>query len=384
MDARFGADVTSQLEAAGALAGLRVIDLTRVLAGPYCTQILADHGADVLKIEPPQGDETRNWGPPFVGGESSAYFEGVNRNKRGMVLDLASEGGRAQLSELLVEADVLIDNFKPGTLANWGFGRQQLSERFPSLVQCSISGFGADGPLGGLPGYDAAIQAISGLMSLNGAAGGEPVRIGIPVVDLTTGLNAALGIMLALQERRSSGRGQFVDIALYDCALSLLHPQGANFLFSGLEPQRTGSAHPNIAPYDSFDTGNGQIFLAVGNDRQFRGLCEILGLNGLAEDKRFVCNRSRVSNREALREILEDAFRKDDAVTIAEKLIRHSVPCSPVLSVAQALAHPHSAHREMIIERGGYRGIGSPIKFSRSTTKLQRVPPTGPSRRGGG
>lgn len=384
MDARFGADATSRLEAAGALAGLRVIDLTRVLAGPYCTQILADHGADVLKIEPPQGDETRGWGPPFVGIESSAYFEGVNRNKRGMVLDLASEAGCAQLSELLVGADVLIDNFKPGTLAKWGFGRHQLSERFPSLVQCSISGFGADGPLGGLPGYDAAIQAISGLMSLNGAADGEPVRIGIPVVDLTTGLNAALGIMLALQERRSSGRGQFVDIALYDCALSLLHPQGANFLFSGLEPRRTGSAHPNIAPYDSFETGNGQIFLAVGNDRQFKVLCATLGLDALAEDERFGSNRSRVANREALRRILEDAFRNDDAVAIADKLMRRSVPCSPVLSIPQALAHPHSAHREMIIEKGGYRGIGSPIKLSRSKTGLRRTPPAGPPRRAGG
>jgi len=384
MDARPRADTSSQLEAAGALAGLRVIDLTRVLAGPYCTQILADHGADVLKVEPPQGDETRGWGPPFIGAGSSAYFEGINRNKRGIVLDLASEGGRARLSELLADADVLIDNFKPGTLTNWGFGRPHLSERFPRLVQCSISGFGEDGPLGGLPGYDAAIQALSGLMSLNGAADGEPVRIGIPVVDLTTGLNAALGIMLALQERQHSGRGQFVDITLYDCALSLLHPQGANFLFSGLEPRRTGSAHPNIAPYESFDTANGQIFLAVGNDRQFKALCATLGLDDLAEDERFASNRNRVANRDALRQVLEGAFRNDDAVAIADKLMRRSVPCSPVLSVAQALAHPHSAHREMIIEKGDYRGIGSPIKLSRSKTGLQRMPPAGPPRRGAG
>ncbi|RMF04601.1 MAG: CoA transferase, partial [Alphaproteobacteria bacterium] len=219
--------MTQEETAHGALSGLKVIDLTRVLAGPFCTQILADHGADVLKVESPEGDETRRWGPPFVG-DASAYFMNVNRNKRGIILNLREQEGRDALAGLLEGADVLVENFKPGTLDKWGFGRNALEQRYPRLVHCCISGFGETGPYGGMPGYDAAIQAMSGLMSINGEPDGPPLRIGAPVVDMVTGLNAAIGILMALHERSSSGKGQYVDAALFDGALSILHPYSAN------------------------------------------------------------------------------------------------------------------------------------------------------------
>src|SRR5450631_2932030 len=220
-----------EFQSSGALSGLRVVDLSRVLGGPFCTQILGDYGAEVIKVEPPQGDDTRAWGPPFAG-DTAAYFVGVNRNKRGIVLDLNQEAGRDALLRLLEPADVLVENFKVGTLERWGIGQQDLAQRFPRLIHCRISGFGADGPLGGLPGYDAVIQAMSGLMSINGNPDGPPTRIGVPVVDLATGLYAVIGILLALHERMTSGRGQFVDTALFDCGVSLLHPHLANFLAS--------------------------------------------------------------------------------------------------------------------------------------------------------
>ncbi len=284
--------------APGALAGLTVIDLSRVLGGPYCTQILADHGADVLKVEPPQGDETRAWGPPFRHG-ASAYFAGVNRNKRGLVLDLKQPAARDTLLGLLEGADVLVENFKTGTLEGWGLG--DLTARFPRLIHCRVTGFGSDGPLGGLPGYDAAVQALTGLMSINGAADGEPVRLGVPAVDMTSGLNAAIGILLALSERARSGRGQFVDITLFDCALSILHPHAANWLGGGAQPGRSGNAHPNISPYETLPTGAGELFLAVGNDGQFAKFCAMLG-SDLAADPRFATNPARVEHRVALRE----------------------------------------------------------------------------------
>src|SRR5690606_14942050 len=261
--------------------------------GPYCTQILGDHGAEVFKIEPPFGDETRGWGPPFRE-ETASYFVGVNRNKLGLTLDLSRPEGQARLRALLADADVLVENFKPGTLEKWGLGYAQLNEAFPSLVHCRISGFGGDGPMGGLPGYDACAQALCGLMSVNGHADGDATRVGLPVVDMVTGMNAALGIMMALHERSTSGRGQFLDISLFDCAISLLHPHAANFFMGGQLPTRTGNAHPNIAPYETFPTKIGDIFLAVGNNRQFEALCRKLGRDTLARDHRYLENRDRV------------------------------------------------------------------------------------------
>ena len=359
---------------AGALAGCRVIDLSRVLGGPYCTQLLADHGADVIKIEPPGGDETRGWGPPFLG-ETASYFIGVNRNKRGMALDLSQPAGQELLRRLLADADVLVENFKPGTLEKWGLGYDTLSAAFPRLIHCRVSGFGADGPLGGLPGYDACAQAMCGLMSVNGDAGGEATRVGLPVVDMVTGLNAAVAVLLALNERTRSGLGQFLDITLYDCAVSLLHPHAANYFYSGAVPGRTGNAHPNIAPYETLPTRSGPIFLAVGNNRQFAALARALGAPGLADDARFASNASRLQHREALRNELAARLAGHDAAALAEQLLRQGVPAAAVQNVEDVLHHPHTRHRGMVLEHGNYRGVGSPIKLSRTPATLRRPPP---------
>lgn len=359
----------------GALQGIRVIDLSRVLGGPYCGQILGDHGADVLKIEPPQGDETRTWGPPFEQGGVASYYMGLNRNKRGLRLDLASEAGREQLLTLLEGADVLLENFKTGTLERWGIGYEVLSQRFPMLVHCRVSGYGADGPLGGLPGYDAAIQALTGIMSVNGETGGEPLRVGIPVVDMVTGLNAAIGVLLALNERQRSGRGQFVEAALFDCGLSLLHPHAANLFGGAATPARTGNAHPNIYPYDAFPTRGAPIFIAVGNDGQFRKLCEQLGAPALATQAAYASAGARSSNRARLREELVALLAQVDGASFVEALSAVGVPCAPILDVAQALAHPHAAHRSMLVQLGGYRGMASPIKLSRTPASYRLAPP---------
>ncbi|MYN12691.1 CoA transferase [Pusillimonas sp. TS35] len=361
-------------ETHGALHGCKVVDLSRVLGGPYCTQILADHGAEVLKIEPPAGDETRGWGPPFLNGTAS-YFLGVNRNKYGLSVDLSQPDGQAFLKALLTDADVLVENFKPGTLEKWGLGPDVLREAFPRLVHCRISGFGADGPLGGLPGYDACAQAMCGLMSVNGEADGPPTRVGLPVVDMVTGLNAAVAILMAINERQRSGLGQFLDITLFDCAISLLHPHAANYFLSGKVPGRTGNAHPNIAPYESFATRVGEIFLAVGNNRQFALLAQVLGQPGLSQDVRFLDNADRLANRPALREALGALLAGHDAAELAQALLRKGVPAAPILNVEELLQHPHTQHRGMVLESGEYRAIGSPIKLSRTPATLRHLPP---------
>lgn len=359
----------------GALAGIRVIDLSRILGGPYCGQILGDHGADVLKVEPPQGDDTRTWGPPFKDGVAS-YYHGLNRNKLGMRLDLADTAGREVLMGLLEGADVLIENFKTGTMERWGLSYDTLAQRFPRLVHCRVSGFGADGPLGGLAGYDAAVQAMTGLMSVNGEVGGDALRVGLPIVDMVTGLNAALGVLLALQERERSGRGQFIESSLYDNGLSLLHPHAANWFMNGKTPGRTGNAHPNIYPYDAFNTRTVPVFLAVGNDRQFRLMCDLLKADHLSNEACYTTAGGRSLNRVALRAQLEALFSPLDGNTLAQDLMDVGVPCAPVLSVEDALQHPHTAHRGMVVKMGdGYTGIGSPIKLSRTPASYRHPPP---------
>ena len=360
--------------ATGALAGIKVLDLSRILGGPLCGQVLGDHGADVLKVEPPQGDDTRTWGPPFRDGVAS-YYMGLNRNKRVCRLDLAEPSDREALLSLIGQADVLLENFKTGTMERWGIGYEALAERFPRLVYCRVSGFGADGPLGGLPGYDAAIQALGGIMSVNGEAGGEPLRVGLPVVDMVTGLNAVIGILLALQDRHRSGRGQFVEAALYDSGISLLHPHAANWFMDGRVSQRTGNAHPNIYPYDSLRTATEPVFVAVGNDRQFAAFCDCAGLDGLAQDPRFATAGARSRHRAELKPLMEDALAGTTAADLVERLMARGVPAAPVLPVDAALSAPHTRHRGMVVEMaGGYTGVGSPVKLSRTPANY-RFPP---------
>jgi crotonobetainyl-CoA:carnitine CoA-transferase CaiB-like acyl-CoA transferase len=362
--------------APGALAGIRVLDLSRILGGPYCGQILGDHGADVLKVEPPGGDDTRTWGPPFRDGVAS-YYHGLNRNKRVQHLDLTTPEDREKLLALVAEADVLVENFKTGTMERWGIGYEQLRERFPRLIWCRVSGFGADGPLGALPGYDAAVQAMTGLMSVNGEAGGDPLRVGLPVVDMVTGLNAVIGVLLALQERHRSGQGQFVEAALYDAGISLLHPHAANWFMDGRVPGRTGNAHPNIYPYDTVRTATDPVFLAVGNDRQFAALCRVIGVPELAAHPDYREAGGRSVHRATLKPLLEAALAKFDGRQLVDDLMAAGVPAAPVLAVDAALTHPHTAHRGMVVElEGGYRGVGAPVKLSRTPASYRHAPLT--------
>src|SRR5258708_25283575 len=280
------------------LAGKRIVDLDGVGAGVLCRERVGEHGAEVLKIEPPQGDEARKLGPPFVDG-TAAYFTGLNRTKFGRWLDLSRPEAREALLRLLRDADVLIENFLPGTMEKWGLGYDAvLAPRFPRLVYCRISGFGTTGPLGSLPGYDAVLQAMCGLMSVNGDEASGPTRVGVPIIDLATGLSAAFGILLALTERERSGRGQLVDCSLYDTAIALLHPHAPNWFASGVTPKLTGSAHPSISPYEKFMTGTGEMFLGVVNDGQFAKLCRFLGREDLLA--RFARNAPRLENRAGL------------------------------------------------------------------------------------
>ena len=359
----------------GALEGLKVIDLSRVLGGPYCGQMLADHGADVIKIEPPQGDETRLWGPPFDKEGISAYFAGINRNKRKIALDLSKPEGREVLLKLLETADVLIDNFKTGTMEKWGIGyHDTLSKKFPRLVHARVSGFGEDGPLGGFPGYDAMIQASAGLVSVNGSAEGGPVRIGVPVVDLSTGMNAAIGILMALYERNRSGKGQFVDATLYDSAVALHQPHAPNYFVGGQKPKLVGNSHGSLVPYANFPTKGRNIAIAAGNDGQFRKLCQMLGKPELADDPRFRTNKERVAHRLELEAELRPLLKDRDADAFSVELMKGGVPSGAVLEVPDVMEHPHTRHRDMVWEKDGYRNVGNPVKLSRTPPAVRSKP----------
>lgn len=364
----------------GALAGIRVIDVSRVLAGPFSSMILADHGAEVIKVEPPQGDDTRTWGPPFVEDgpdrKDASYFLGLNRNKRSLALDLASPAGREVLLRLLENADVLLENFKTGTMERWGLGyEQELAARFPRLIHCRISGFGASGPLGGLPGYDAVGQAMTGLMSINGDPSSGPTRMGVPVVDLATGLYTTIGILMALQERGRSGAGQYLDMTLYDCGMALLHPHAANYFLNGVPPKPLGNSHPNIVPCDKFRTRTGDIFVVSGNEGQFKKLVIELGRPEIAQDPRFADNASRLKHKDELTALLTDALRDTDGEALCMRLLESGVPVGPVLSIDQALAAPHTTARDMVARKGDFEAVGTPIKLSRTPGGLRRVPP---------
>jgi formyl-CoA transferase len=364
--------MTSQ-SAFGALVGLRVIDLTRVLGGPYCTQILGDHGAEIIKLEPPAGDETRQWAP--VTKEGSAYYNGANRNKRSIGLDLTKPRGREVLMTLLKDADVLIENFKPGTLDKWGIGNAFLREKFPRLIHARISGFGGDGPRGGQPGYDAIVQAMAGMIAANGSPEGGPTRIGIPVVDLTTGLYAAVGILMALNERQKSGLGQFLETTLFETGLAVMHPHSSNYFFTGKTPVPQGNPHPSLAPYESFETRDGLIFIGIGNDGTFRKLCQEVGKPELGSDKRFAKNQDRIANREAMRAEMEEVFKNFDRDALCDRLLAAGLPAGPIQSIDKALNSDHSKHRGIVVQKDWYKGVASPIRFGRSKASLRHAPP---------
>jgi len=372
------------------LHGVRVLDLSRILAGPTCTQTLGDLGADVVKVERPgAGDDTRGWGPPFVhdsAGERtslSAYYLAANRNKRSIAVDLATPEGAALVRRLASKADVLVENFKVGDLARHGLDYASLSVIAPRLVYCSITGFGQTGPRAGEAGYDFVAQAMGGVMSLTGDPDGAPTKVGVGVADVVCGLYATIGILAALNEARASGRGQHVDVALYDAQLSwLINAATASFLTSQ-DPVRRGNAHPSIVPYETFDTSDGTLALAVGNDAQFARLVEVLGRPELAADARFATNAGRVTHRDVLVPELRALFRNGTTARWIDALIRVGVPAGPVRGVTDAFADPQAIARGMRVElpsavsaSGLVSLIGSPLKLSRTPVTYRRAPPT--------
>ncbi|MCC7116977.1 MAG: CoA transferase [Anaerolineales bacterium] len=361
-----------------ALQNIRVLDLSRVLAGPYCTMVLGDLGAEVIKVEPPEGDETRAWGPPFAEGES-AYYLCVNRNKRGMVVDLKTEAGKQILRELATQSDVLVENFRPGTLQKYGLDYETLQAVNPRLIYCSITGFGQTGSLSNQPGYDFMIQAVAGLMSITGAPEGEPMKTGVAVVDLFAGQNAVIAILAALQARTITGKGQRVDIALFDSTVGWLANVASNYLISGELPKRYGNAHANIVPYQSFQASDGWLALAVGNDRQFERLCGILEAPKL-RDERFATNALRVQNRGELISLLQALFIKQPVETWLQKLEAAEIPCGAINNFEQVFAMQNIAEREMQIEMnhptiGKLPLVGSALKLSATPVAYRRPPP---------
>ncbi len=367
--------------APGALAGMRVVDMTRILAGPLCTMMLGDMGADVIKIEPPgTGDDTRGWGPPFAAGEA-AYFLGVNRNKRSLTLNLATASGKEILARLIAKADVVIDNFKLGTLEKWGFDDAWFEAQAPRAVRCSITGYGTSGPKASLPGYDFVLQAESGLMSICGEPDGMPTKYGVAIVDVCTGMLACNSILAALNARHRSGRGQKVEVSLYESSLAMLVNVASNVLVSGKGGSRFGNGHPSIVPYTTYRARDAMIALAVGNDSQFARTAEVLGHREWAHDPRFAANRARVENRAALDSLIERALAGDTAEAWLAKLKAVGVPCGRINSVAEALGDPQTAARDMIetVEHptiGALKMLGIPFKFSDTPATVRRPPPT--------
>jgi crotonobetainyl-CoA:carnitine CoA-transferase CaiB-like acyl-CoA transferase len=361
------------------LHGVRVLDLSRVLAGPYCTMVLGDLGADVIKVESPDGDETRAWGPPFAAGES-AYYLCVNRNKRGMVVDLKTADGQNILRELALKSDVLVENFRPGTLSRFGLDYESLRTHNSRLVYCSISGFGQTGPLRDRPGYDFMIQAMGGLMSITGDPEGEPMKVGVAAADLFAGQNAVIAVLAALGARERTREGQYIDIALFDSQLAWLANVASNYLISGDLPKRYGNAHPNIVPYQSFAAVDGWFALAVGNDRQFARLCELIGQPGWASDERFGTNAARVTHRDELISLLKPIFAMKSVAEWLSALETAGIPCGPINTFKEVFSEPQVAAREMLVKMehptiGELPLVGSPLIFSQTPVEYRRPPP---------
>ena len=368
-------------ETRGPLSGLTVVDLTRVLSGPYCTMLLADMGARVIKIEQPgRGDDTRAWGPPFVNGES-AYFLSINRNKESLTLDLKRPEGRRLLDALLVRADVLVENFRPGTMERLGVGYDDVAGRYPRLVYCSISGFGQTGPRRAEPGYDAVVQAEGGLMSVTGSADGPPYRLGVAISDIVSGMFAAHGVTLALLARERSGRGQRVDLGMLDATAALLTYQAGIYFATGSAPARMGNRHPTIVPYETFAASDGDVVVAVGNDEQWRRFCEAIGAPELTGDARFATNRDRVSHYDELRPLVADRLSRGTRGDWVDALKSAGVPCGAVRDIAGVLEDGQLQARQMIeatqhATAGLIRVLGVPIKLSATPGSIRTAPPT--------
>ncbi|WP_269410119.1 CaiB/BaiF CoA transferase family protein [Lentibacillus daqui] len=364
----------------GALENVKVLDLSRVLAGPYCTMILGDMGAEVIKVEAPGGsDETRKWGPPFKNGVS-AYYLCANRNKKSITVDLKSAEGIEVIKKLVSESDVIINNFKAGTMERFGLDYETLAAINPGIVYCSITGFGETGPNKDMPGYDFIIQAMSGLMSITGDADSGPQKVGVAITDILTGLYACIGIQGALLERNQSGKGQKLDLSLYDSATSALVNIGSNYLMSGKIPQRLGNHHANIVPYQTFKTADGEMVIAVGNDNQFKKLCQLMGKPEFMEVERFQTNPSRVEHRDELVPLLQEVFLTKSTAYWQEQCKQNKIPCGPIYDLAEVTNDPQLRARNMFIAcehpiAGNVKMIGSPLKFSRTPVEVRHHPP---------
>ncbi|PJF09910.1 CaiB/BaiF CoA-transferase family protein [Pseudorhodobacter sp. MZDSW-24AT] len=360
------------------LSGVKVIELARILAGPWAGQTLADLGADVIKVEAPEGDDTRRWGPPFIerdGERSAAYFHATNRGKRSVTCDFRTPEGQALVRRLVADADVVIENFKVGGLAKYGLDYASLHELNPRLVYCSITGFGQDGPYAHRAGYDFIIQGMAGLMSVTGAADGQPQKVGVAVTDIFTGIYAATAILAALHQRQSTGRGQHVDMALMDVAAATMANQSMNYLATGIAPQKMGNAHPNLAPYAVFDCADGWLILATGNDGQYQRLCQILGLDEMGSAPEFLTNADRVKNRDALTLRLTAATRTWTKADLLAACEGAGVPAGPINDLSEVFADPQIIARQLQIAPEGVPGVRSPFRFSDAELALARPAP---------
>lgn len=360
------------------LDGIKVVELARILAGPWIGQSLADLGANVIKIESPQGDDTRRWGPPFIerdGDTSAAYFYACNRGKTSISIDFKTKSGQQEIYDLIKDADIFIENFKVGGLKKYNLDYAQLAEINPRLIYCSITGFGQTGPLAQQAGYDYLIQGLSGLMSVTGEENGSPLKVGVAITDIVTGLYSTIGIMAALEQRHRTGRGQHIDMSLLDCATAAMANQNMNYLATGKSPQRQGNQHPNIVPYQVFECSDGHIILAVGNDGQFERCCEVLELQTLAVDDLYKSNQARVNNKDSLIEIISKAilsWKISDLLTAFENA---NVPASPIQTIEQNFNSPQTIARKMQIEPEGIKGVSGPWKFSDAELCLTRTAP---------
>ncbi len=360
------------------LDGLKVVELARILAGPWAGQTLADLGAEVIKVESPDGDDTRTWGAPFAtpnGDTSAAYFHCCNRGKRSVVIDFRTVSGRAQLLKLIADADILIENFKVGGLAKHGLDYDSLHELNPRLIYCSITGFGQDGPYAERAGYDYIIQGMSGLMSVTGDPAGQPQKVGVAFTDIFTGVYASTAILAAVHQRAVTGKGQHIDMALLDVATAVMANQAMNYLSSGQVPQRLGNAHPNIVPYQVFECSDGHIIIAVGNDGQFRKFCTVLGLSDIADDPAYATNPARLKNRDAITDILAAEAIKMTKKALLAACEARGVPAGPINAMDEVFADPQIVHRGMRVELDGVPSVRSPIKFSDAELNLRHASP---------